>query len=45
MTERSTGTHRRPRADTARDRLVGDASTATVVSQLGTPLVVPNAIE
>jgi hypothetical protein len=45
MTQRATGTYCRPRSDTARDRLGGNASTATVATRFGAPLAVPDTVE
>jgi hypothetical protein len=45
MTNLPAAAGRRPLFDTARDRLVGKATTATVVTCLGASLAVPHAVE
>jgi hypothetical protein len=45
MTERSTAADHRPPPDTARDRLMGNAVTASVVTRLGARLAIADAAE
>jgi hypothetical protein len=43
MSDRSAAAHHRPRPGTARDRIVGDTVSATVVSWLGARLAIADA--
>jgi hypothetical protein len=45
MSDRSAAADHRPLSDTARDRIVGDAVTVTVVTRLGARLAVADPAE